>query len=77
MFEAYFNYLGHFTMIPNKVVDTLVYKALRVGGEEGLVGVMEIFDNHNYLMYFPSYQATAKVFKHLVDHVETKGEQLD
>lgn len=28
LFEAYFNYLGHFTYISNTVVDDLIVKAL-------------------------------------------------
>ncbi len=33
MFEAYFNYMGHFTLIPSKVVDSLVLKAIQIGNQ--------------------------------------------
>lgn len=33
MFQAYFNYLGHFTHIPNGVVDDLIFKAITIGNQ--------------------------------------------
>jgi len=53
MFEAYFNYMGHFMLIPNKIVDSLVVKAIHIGNQ--VDKVLEIFSHHNYLAYFPHY----------------------
>lgn len=33
MYEAYYNYMGHFTLIPNKVVDELIYKSITIGNQ--------------------------------------------
>lgn len=33
MYEAYYNYLGHFTLIPNAVVDELVFKSITIGNQ--------------------------------------------
>lgn len=33
MYEAYYNYMGHFTIIPNKVVDLLVDKSITIGNQ--------------------------------------------
>ncbi len=33
MYEAYYNYMGHFTIIPNKVVDSLVIKSVIIGDQ--------------------------------------------
>ena len=64
MFEAYFNYMGHFTQIPNKVVDSLVFKSITIGNQ--VEQLLEIFSNHNYLAYFPHYDATNRFIKHLI-----------
>jgi hypothetical protein len=64
MYEAYYNYMGHFTLIPNKVVDSLVIKSIMIGNQ--VEKVLEIFSHHNYLTYFPHYDATMKFIKHLV-----------
>ena len=65
MFEAYYNYMGHFTIIPNKVVDSLVIKALIIGNQTE--HVMEIFTHYDYLAYFPHYDATKKFIKTLAN----------
>ena len=54
LFEGYYNYLGHFTVISNKVVDRMLHKALSFQ-EKPLASIIEIYQNHNYLGYFPSY----------------------
>ena len=64
MFEAYYNYLGHFTQIPNKVVDELVFKAIALGNQ--VEPILQIFTHHNYLTYFPHYDATNRFLKHLI-----------
>jgi hypothetical protein len=33
MYEAYYNYMGHFTVIPNNIVDELVFKSITIGGQ--------------------------------------------
>jgi len=33
MFEAYYNIIGHFTIIPNRIVDELILKALLVNAD--------------------------------------------
>ena len=55
--------MGHFTLIPNKVVDSLVIKAIQIGNQ--VEKVLEIFSHHNYLAYFPHFDATNKVIKSL------------
>ena len=57
MFEGYYNYLGHYTVISSKTVDRMIGKALTFEGEP-LDPVLEVFNNHNYLSYFPSYETT-------------------
>lgn len=64
MYEAYYNYMGHFTLIPNKVVDSLVLRSILIGNQ--VDKVLEIFSHHNYLAYFPHYDATMKFIRHLV-----------
>lgn len=52
MYEAYYNFLGHFTEISQKTVDALVDKTITLGSlnddllEEATNKVMDIFQNH-------------------------------
>lgn len=66
MYEAYYNYMGHFTLIPNKVVDSLIIKSIIIGNQ--VDKVLEIFSHHNYLAYFPHYDATFKFINHLFEN---------
>lgn len=65
MFEAYYNYMGHFTLIPSKLVDSLVLKAIQIGNQTEQV--LEIFSHHCYLHYFPHYTATNTFIKALAE----------
>lgn len=60
MFEAYYNYLGHFTVISSTTVDKMLAKSLAFEGSS-LDKVIEIYENHNYLSYFPHYQVTHRL----------------
>lgn len=57
LFEAYYNYLGHFTVISNTTVDRMLQKAMSFE-DAPLQSVLEIFSTHNYLTYFPHYRVT-------------------
>lgn len=57
LFEGYYNYLGHLTPISSRTVDRMLSKALSFEGEAH-DSVLEVFQNHNYLSYFPSYEVT-------------------
>jgi hypothetical protein len=57
LFEAYYNYLGHFTLMKNSTVDKMLQKAMSIGEGE-LQKVLDVYGNHNYLGYFPSYKVT-------------------
>ena len=59
MFEGYYNYLGHFTVISSKTVDRMLEKAMSFE-DASLDPILDIFHNHNYLSYFPSYETTFK-----------------
>lgn len=62
LFEAYYNYLGHFTMISSTTVDKMLLKALSFQGCS-LPKIIEIFQNHNHLGYFPHYSITKKTLQ--------------
>lgn len=62
LFEAYYNYLGHFTVISSKVVDGMLQKVMRFS-DPHLDSVLEVFSNHYYLAYFPHYQITQRLIK--------------
>lgn len=62
LYEAYYNYLGHFTLISSTTVDKMILKALSFPSPN-LDSAIQIFENHNYLGYFPHYNVTAQLLK--------------
>jgi hypothetical protein len=62
LFEAYYNYLGHFTLMQNSTVDKMLQKVMSFE-EADLEKVLEVYANHNHLGYFPSYKVTAAVIQ--------------
>lgn len=60
LFEAYYNYLGHFTVISNSTVDKMLLKVLSFPTFP-LDSVIELYQNHNYLAYYPSYAVTKQL----------------
>lgn len=57
LFEAYYNYLGHFTLISSTTVDKMLLKALSFD-TCSLPKIIEVFENHNHLGYFPHFKVT-------------------
>lgn len=62
LFEAYYNYLGHYTVISSTTVDKMLDKVLAFP-ETPLPSVLELLNNHNYLAYFPANRITHNVLK--------------
>lgn len=62
LFEAYYNYLGHFTLMKNSTVDKMLHKAMSIEAVD-LEKVLDVYGNHNHLGYFPSYQVTAEIIR--------------
>ena len=60
LFEAYYNLLGHFTVMSNSTVDKLMLKVLSFE-QFPLDAVLETFQNHNYLAYYPGYAVTKRL----------------
>jgi len=60
LFEAYYNYLGHFTVISNSTVDKMLLKVLTFPNFP-LSSVLEVYQNHNYLAYYPGYAVTKQL----------------
>ena len=64
IFEAYYNYLGHYTPIENKTVDALLNKTaslakIDIPKQPHHWGkVSEVLRNHEYLGYYPHYDTT-------------------
>ena len=73
--EAYYNYMGHFTVVSSRTVDKMILKMMELEGC-AFGGIVELLHNHNYLGYFPHYgvtnqlldrcQANQEVFSQLV-----------
>lgn len=71
LFEAYYNYLGHFTVISNSSVDKMLHKVMDIT-EAPLEQAIEIYSTHNYLSYFPHYSTTLR----LISLVQTDEESF-
>lgn len=74
MFEAYYNYVGHFTIFSNKVTDSFVLKMMALAQEDptkvGLVAekVLQLLDHHEYLRYYPHYKVTKTCAEFIAKH---------
>ena len=60
LYEAYYNYLGHFTVIDSTSVDKMLEKAMSFP-TCSLDKIVELYGNHNYLSYYPHYRITHKL----------------
>jgi hypothetical protein len=73
LLEAYYNLLGNFTKLNNTVTDRMVVKYLNAGGDPAKM--LELFEHHTFLMYFPHYNATTRLLEAVQDDPE-KLQQL-
>ena len=64
LFEAYYNFLGHFTIISNKTMDHFILTIIQLAKKDPLNTptttdkLLELFRHHDYLKYYPHYSVT-------------------
>lgn len=73
LLEAYYNLLGNFTLLNNTATDRVISKYLDVGGDAA--NILELYEHHTFLSYFPHYQVTNQLLQAVKDDAE-KLEQL-
>jgi len=57
-------------VLNNSTTDRMIIRYLSVGGDP--TSILELYENHTFLMYFPHYQVTS----HLLEAVKADGEKL-
>lgn len=66
--EAFYNFKGHRTMFSNKIIDKLIETSVSMTMPQK---VFDIFNFHNYLMYYPARTTTSSVQNCLIKQNET------
>ena len=51
LLDAYFNFVGHSALFPQKIVDTMIRKGIEL---RQTALVIPIIENHNFLFYYPA-----------------------
>ena len=60
--QAYYNFLGNSAVFPNRMIDNMILKGIELSYTPKLI---PIFENHNYLFYYPSSEVlTAMIVKY-------------
>lgn len=62
LLEAYYNYIGHFTLMDSSTVDKMLTKIMSLEGCT-LSPLVKLLHNHNYLGYFPHYRVTNQLLR--------------
>ena len=60
LLEAYYNYIGHFTLIDSRTVDKMLSKIMGLEGCK-VTPLIQLLHHHNYLTYFPHYRVTNRL----------------